>query len=250
MKTNYALHDQQYRSLRNQAESGGWQASGSITEKAAKLAATLAADHYPKQGKALELGCGAGDLSLEMAARGYDVSGVDIAPTAIEWARDKARERGLTADFQVGSVLDLARYADSAFDIVLDGYCLHCIIGEDRAKFYAAARRVLKPGGLLHINTMWDDGNLAAIGGFDPETRCQIWDGVALRYFGLPDALLAEAQSAGFEIVQHAVVPRPQEDYSPMLRIDARKQEVLPLPKTEREGLPARKEVFAGITAL
>ena len=222
MKTNYLLHDWQYQKNRA-AGKIGWSDAETIPNNLAKLRKTLAADYYPKHGKVLELGCGAGDLSLELAALGYDVCGVDIAPAAIDWARDKARERGLTADFQVGSVLDLAHYADDTFDLVLDGYCLHCIIGEDRAKFYAAARRILKPGGLLHINTMWDDGTLSALPGFDPETRCQMWDGVALRYFGLPDALVAEAQAAGFEIVQHTVVPRPREDYSAMLLIDARK---------------------------
>ena len=129
----------------------------------------------------------------------------------------------MTADFQVGSVLDLENHADATFDLVLDGYCLHCIIGDDRPKFLAAARRVLKPGGLLHINTMWDDGAVSALPGFDPETRCQIWDGVALRYFGSVDELLAEVVAAGFEIVQHQAVPRPSENASAMLLIDARK---------------------------
>ena len=222
MKTDYALHDRQYQKRRAAGEPG-WNDAETIANNNGKLAAALAAGYYPKHGKALELGCGAGDLSLELAARGYDVSGVDIAPTAIEWARDKAQERGLSADFQVGSVLDLASYADNTFDLVLDGYCLHCIIGDDRAKFYAAARRVLKPGGLLHINTMWDDGNLDALGGFDPETRCQIWDGVALRYFGLPDELLAEATAAGFDIIWSKTYPRPHPNHSAMLRTDARK---------------------------
>ena len=222
MDTNYLLHDRRYQTLRTQGGTG-WNDTETIANNNAKLAATLAADYYPKHGKVLELGCGAGDLSLELSALGYEVSGVDIAPTAIEWAQEKAQERSLSADFQVGSVLDLANYADASFDLVLDGYCLHCIIGGDRLKFYAAARRVLKPGGLLHINTMWDDGALSTLSGFDPETHCQIWDGIALRYFGLPDELLAEAQTAGFEIVQNTVMPRPREDYTAMLLIDARK---------------------------
>ena len=223
MKTDYALHDGVYQKRRAAGESG-WADAETIANNNVKLAVTLSADYFPKSGRLLELGCGAGDLSLELAALGYDVSGIDIAPTAIEWARDKARERGLTADFQVGSVLDLAHYADDTFDLVLDGYCLHCIIGDDRAKFYAAARRVLKPGGLLHINTMWADAALAdSLPNYDPVTRCHMWDDVALRYFGLPDELLAEVTAASFDIIWSKTYPRPHPNHSAMLRIDARK---------------------------
>lgn len=224
MKTDYVLHDSVYQK-RRAAGKPGWADADVVADNNAKLGVTLAADYYPKSGRVLELGCGAGDLSLELAARGYEVSGVDIAPAAIEWARDKARERSLNADFQVGSVLDLANYADASFDIVLDGYCLHCIIGGDRPKFYAAAKRVLKPGGLLHINTMWADDLLTeeSLGGYDLETRCQIWNGVALRYFGLPEELLAEATAAGFEIVHSEVSQRPDQNSSAMLLVDARK---------------------------
>ena len=84
---------------------------------------------------------------------------------------------------------------------------------------------MLKPGGMLHINTMWADTLLTAesLGGYNPQTRCQIWDGVALRYFGSPEELLAEATAAGFEIVQSQVCPRPHPNHSAMLLIDARK---------------------------
>ncbi len=135
---------------------------------------------------------------------------------------DKARVRGLFADFRVGDVLDLADYADDSFDLVLDGHCLHCIIGDDRAKFLAAARRVLKPGGLLHINTMC--GNRLGkrfINGFDPVTRCQAFNGIAYRYWGQPEDILAEVRGAGLEIVGWQI--NPSADAEDMLRIDARK---------------------------
>ena len=41
--------------------------------------------HAPRSGRVLELGCGAGDLSLALAEHGYEVHGVDIAPTAIDF---------------------------------------------------------------------------------------------------------------------------------------------------------------------
>ena len=90
MKTDYVLHDRQYQKRRAAGETG-WADVETITDNLAKLGTTLTADYFPKDGRVLELGCGAGDLSLELAARGYEVSGVDIAPTAIEWAQDKAQ---------------------------------------------------------------------------------------------------------------------------------------------------------------
>lgn len=224
MKTNYAAHDQAYQ-YRRGAGKTGWSDDETIHEKTMMLAKVFSAPHFPRIGRLLELGCGAGDMGLSLAALGYDVSGVDISPTAVQWAWDKARERGLTADFQVGSVLDLAGFSDDSFDIVLDGHCLHCIIGDDRALVLAAAKRVLKPGGLLHINTMCGDKfSRRSPEQFDPESRCQVWDGVALRYFGHAEDILAEVRAAGLEVIQSKVVPSVSDNAEDMILIDAQQR--------------------------
>lgn len=158
----------------------------------------------------LELGCGAGDLSLFLAEAGYEAHGVDIAPSAIDWAREKAVTRGLQANFRVGSVLELSAFQDGYFDLVLDGYCFHCIIGPDRARFLASAMRVLKPGAVLHLATMCGEvtsGTLRAK--LDPESRCVVdQDGVATRYIGLPKDILDEVRTAGFRVLEWGVKPR------------------------------------------
>ncbi len=221
MKTNYAGHDRQYQK-RRAAGKPGWADDDVIAENSAILADVFQSPHFPRKGRLLEMGCGAGDMTLGLAALGYAVSGVDISAVAVEWARDKARERGLSADFRVGSVLDLADYADDSFDVVLDGHCLHCIIGADRADFLASARRVLKPGGVLHINTMCGDHLANRFPEqFDPESRCQIINGVALRYTGHAEDIVAEVQAAGLEIIQSKVVLSVSDNASDMLLIDA-----------------------------
>jgi ubiquinone/menaquinone biosynthesis C-methylase UbiE len=158
-----------------------------------------------------------------MAEKGYQSTGVDIAPTAIDWAREKARSRGVQADFFVGNVCELAACSSSAFDMVLDGHCLHCIVGEDRKPVLAQTRRVLKPGGYMLVLTMCgapDECDWPKLN-YDPETCCQVVDGVALRYFTSQEELLAELQGAGFAVVAHRVLAKSDLESHSRLWVDA-----------------------------
>lgn len=145
---------------------------------------------------------------MYFAAKGYEVHGIDIAPTAIDWANEKARIAGLTVRFLVGEVTNLACYRDSSFDIVIDGHCLHCIIGDDRRKVLSETWRVLKPGGFFYVNTMCGnvkDPEMQLL--FDPATRCIMSrEGkVAAHYVGLPEDIVREIEAAGFAIVSSIV---------------------------------------------
>lgn len=66
----------------------------------------------------LDAGCGAGQLSMEAAARGAEVVGVDIAGTLVGLAAERARDQGLAGriDFRVGDMLDPAH---GRFDAVV-----------------------------------------------------------------------------------------------------------------------------------
>lgn len=65
---------------------------------------------------ALDMGCGVGRWSLELAARGYTVSGVDLSPSMLEQANATARARGLRCEFAVGDITTLA--LDRQFDLI------------------------------------------------------------------------------------------------------------------------------------
>lgn len=154
----------------------------------------------------LELGCGAGDVALLFAERGYQVYGIDIAPTAIEWAREKSLKANLKAEFDIGDVTKLGKWEDGYFDIVIDGHCFHCIIGDDRAEMLKEAYRVLRPGGLFYVSSMCGDPKEPEVlKNYDPGSRCIVYSGVAGRYFGRAEDIIKEIEKAGFKIKRHEV---------------------------------------------
>ena len=86
--------------------------------------------------RVLDIGCGTGDLSLELARRGLAVTAIDISRVAIGMAKAKAEEEGLQVDFRVqdASQLDL----DSAmFDAVFDSGLLHGMSDAERDGYLA-----------------------------------------------------------------------------------------------------------------
>jgi len=97
-------------------------------------------------GRVLDAGCGTGEHTLMLAARGIEAVGVDAAPTAIALAQEKAVERGVSARFLVGDALRLGEL-DEQFDMVLDSALFHVFDDERRKQYVHALARVLPPNG-------------------------------------------------------------------------------------------------------
>ncbi len=66
--------------------------------------------------------------------------GVDVAPTAIARAREKATARGLDVEFQVGDALHLS----GAFDTVLDCGLFHTFDADERRAYVASLAAVTR----------------------------------------------------------------------------------------------------------
>ena len=94
----------------------------------------------------LDVGCGAGQLSLIAARAGVHVTGCDIATNWLEQARARAAAEGLSIRFEEGDAEALP-YADAEFDVVAS---LVGAMFAPRPELVAAEMtRVCKPGGMI-----------------------------------------------------------------------------------------------------
>lgn len=101
--------------------------------------------------RALDLGCGEGGDALWLASQGYAVTGVDIAPTAIERAQSHALRQGVTATFAASdaeSWLACQHTVGTTFDLITVSF-LHTNVAADREELLRAARNLLHPGGVF-----------------------------------------------------------------------------------------------------
>ena len=112
----------------------------------------------PGPGRILEVGCGPGWLSIELARRdGLEVTGLDLDPAMIERARAHAAQAELAGpgadprpSFLVGDVAALP-FGDASFDLVVSTFSMHH--WADRSAGLAEIARVVRPGGRVLI---WD----------------------------------------------------------------------------------------------
>jgi ubiquinone/menaquinone biosynthesis C-methylase UbiE len=105
---------------------------------------SLAGSH----GKLLEVGCGIGVDSIQLAKCGFDVTAVDLTENALTVAREFAAHRGVSIDFRLGNAETLD-FPDETFDAVYSFGVLHHTPDIDAA--VAEVHRVLKPGGTAYV---------------------------------------------------------------------------------------------------
>ncbi len=95
---------------------------------------------------ALDVGCGTGFLSLELAGRGHRVAGLDFAPQMLAEARKKAAGQGVAVRFEEGDAEQLP-FAEGSFDLVMTRHVLWTLPHPEQA--IDEWIRVLRPGGRL-----------------------------------------------------------------------------------------------------
>jgi demethylmenaquinone methyltransferase / 2-methoxy-6-polyprenyl-1,4-benzoquinol methylase len=158
---------------------------------------------------ALDVATGTGDLAIELARRGAEVTGSDFAPAMLEIARMKAP--GLT--FEEGDALNLA-HPDASFDAATVGFGARNFADLDQG--LREMMRVTKPGGrvvVLEITTpqkpplswffrAWFDHAVPALGRLAGDPDAYTYLPSSVRRFPGPEQLAGRMAAAGLTDVR------------------------------------------------
>jgi len=109
--------------------------------------------HVGLRGKrVVDVGCDGGILSESMAARGADVTGIDLGEAPLSVARLHLLESGANVRYERIAAEDLAAREPAGYDIVT---CLEMLEHvPDPASTIAACARLVKPGGAVFFSTI------------------------------------------------------------------------------------------------
>ncbi|CUB44310.1 class I SAM-dependent methyltransferase [Bacillus amyloliquefaciens] len=103
--------------------------------------------------KIIDLGCGPGLYSQNLALKGYNVTGVDYNKKSIDYAISEADKMNLQIDYKIEDITNLE--IESEFDVALLIYQIYGVFSPtNRRKILNNIYRGLKPGGLVLLDVL------------------------------------------------------------------------------------------------
>jgi 2-polyprenyl-6-hydroxyphenyl methylase/3-demethylubiquinone-9 3-methyltransferase len=102
--------------------------------------------------RVLDVGCGGGILSESMAARGANVTGIDLGEKALKVAKLHLLESGQKVDYRLVAVEALAQQEPAQYDTVTCMEMLEHV--PDPASIVRACSQLVKPGGQVFFSTL------------------------------------------------------------------------------------------------
>jgi SAM-dependent methyltransferase len=131
----------------------------------AALRELVEATDAPPRGSALDVGCGTGDTSIYLARHGWLVTGVDFTPKALDKARAKARDAGITVNFVHGDVTHLSQAGiNPGFQVIVDNGCFHGMSDADRHLYVHEISAAAAPGARLIMIAFKPGGSVGPAG--------------------------------------------------------------------------------------
>ncbi len=119
------------------------------------------------KGPLLDCGCGTGGTSVYFAKRGLAVTGIDFVAQAIDRAKARARDQGVSVDFLVKDAMTLGTW-DKRFASVIDSGLYHIYDAAERRSYVEGLAHITTPGGHLYLFA-FADGPSAPGGGLTRE---------------------------------------------------------------------------------
>jgi len=99
-----------------------------------KIRTALSLGSFKKGSHILEVGCANGPYTFEFEKLGFEMTGLDLSPECIKYAKDKARKAGINnVKFVVGDAEDLSIFADNTFDGAISFSCLRYVSNPQKA---------------------------------------------------------------------------------------------------------------------
>ena len=112
--------------------------------------------NLPAGSKALDAGCGDGNITVLLARRGFNVTGIDFGRSVLARAEKRCNKIGLTETiFEYGDLNNPLKYSDGSFDLVISCHVLMKVKNIDSA--LKDFHRVLKPGGYAVLSITSSD---------------------------------------------------------------------------------------------
>ena len=107
------------------------------------------------KGNLLDLGCGNGRNTVFFEKKGFNVLGIDFAPSAVKVCKEYAKSKNSKANFVSGDVLKYP-FKKNYFDVIVDCGCLHHIRKQYWTKYKNNLLKSIKEKGYFYLHGISD----------------------------------------------------------------------------------------------